>query len=47
MTGKDPAADQVNTMLEDTKTVRSETISLLKQDLQQLADKLKKFGVTP
>ena len=45
MTGKEPAADQVNTMLEKTKTMIAEVIPLLKKDLQQLVDKLEKAGV--
>ena len=46
MTGKGPAADQVNTMLEETETMRTGAIPLLKQDLQQLVEKLEKAGVT-
>lgn len=47
MTGKDPAAEQVTAMLEKTNTVRVKTIPLLEQNLQQLEDKLKRFGITP
>ncbi len=46
MTGKGPAAEQVQVMLEETKAMSREAIPLLKQDIQQLVEKLDKVGVS-
>jgi hypothetical protein len=46
MTAKEPAAEQVQIMLEETKAMSREAIPLLKQDLQKLLEKLNRVGVS-